>query len=524
MKAFLMYREQDFDLQQELPLNEEELTQDLELSTLLNAMALGNSFLFQVAKKAVLCGSSDLGTIRYRQDILKDCLKNPSIVREIYRIPIEAIENKRNQWLGIFSRSPSGILYSAIKMLQMFVDLLKELKRIADEHAGKFESEGFTAFFAMIKKELDDAYFATVQNHLRELQFRSGVLLSVELGPGNEGAGYILGKRQNRTSWIGRVFAEKSPVYSFRIHPRDDHSARALADLQDRGLNRVANALAQSADHIDSFFEMLRIELAFYIGCLNLYEQLAQMGEPASFPLPVASNERRHSFRGLYDVCLALTMRRQVVGNDVTAGGKDIVIITGANQGGKSTFLRSIGLAQLMMQCGMFVPAESLCANTCESLFTHYKREEDATMESGKLDEELGRMSDIVDMITSNSMVLFNESFAATNEREGSEIARQIVNALLEKRIKVFFVTHQYEFAHGFYDRGMENAIFLRAERKPDGGRTFKLTEGEPLQTSYGKDLYNRIFGTGNGSRSAEPLARGAIAAERTKTSQAVLP
>jgi DNA mismatch repair ATPase MutS len=60
-------------------------------------------------------------------------------------------------------------------------------------------------------------------------------------------------------------------------------------------------------------------------------------------------------------------------------------------------------------------------------------REEDATMKSGKFDEELSRMSDIADDMTSNSMVLFNESFAATNEREGSEIGRQIVCALLEK-------------------------------------------------------------------------------------------
>jgi DNA mismatch repair ATPase MutS len=94
-------------------------------------------------------------------------------------------------------------------------------------------------------------------------------------------------------------------------------------------------------------------------------------------------------------------------------------------------------------------------------------------------------------------MVLFNESFAATNEREGSEIARQIVSALLEKRLKVFFVTHLYEFAHGFVDKNMENAFFLRAERQPDGGRTFKLVEGEPLQTSYGEDLYQAIWSMG---------------------------
>ena len=91
-------------------------------------------------------------------------------------------------------------------------------------------------------------------------------------------------------------------------------------------------------------------------------------------------------------------------------------------------------------------------------------------------------------------MIFFNESFAATNEREGSEIARQIVLALLEERVKVFFVTHLYEFARGFYDRQREDALFLRAERMADGTRTFRLLEGDPLETSYGEDLYRQIF------------------------------
>jgi len=188
-------------------------------------------------------------------------------------------------------------------------------------------------------------------------------------------------------------------------------------------------------------------------------------------------------------------MQQKIVGNDLNAENKELVIITGANQGGKSTFLRSVGVSQLMMQCGMFVPAEALCSNICDSLFTHFKREEDTTMSSGKLDEELSRMSDIIDSMTANSMVLFNESFAATNEREGSEIAAQIIRALVDRRVKVFFVTHLYEFAHGFYKKGLEHAIFLRAERHDDGRRTFKLNEGEPLQTSFGGDLYSKIFG-----------------------------
>lgn len=227
---------------------------------------------------------------------------------------------------------------------------------------------------------------------------------------------------------------------------------------------------------------------------LNLNQGLSEIGEPICFPEPVVKSERRHTFTSLYDVCLALTKGQQVVGNDLDADGKNMVVITGANQGGKSTFLRGIGLAQLMMQCGMFAPAESFRASVCSGVLTHYKREEDATMKSGKLDEELIRMSDTVDHAATGSMVLLNESFAATNEREGSQIATQIVNALTDERIKVFFVTHLYEFAHDLHDRELPGAKFLRAERQADGTRTFRLREGEPLQTSYGEDLYHRIF------------------------------
>jgi DNA mismatch repair ATPase MutS len=509
-----MYPDQDFDPEQllindsawrreqkkpPLTVHQQALIQDLALKTLLQAMALDDKLIFDVSQQAILSSVSDLDVIRYRQSILQDCLQNAAIVREIYQISLQAIANKRRSWLGIYSSYPSGILSGALQMVHMLMEWLKKVKQIADKHAAQFQSEGFTRFFAMIQTELDDDYFALVQGHLRELAFNNGVLLSAVLGKGNEGENYILRKpHKDDRNWLERVFVPRTAVFTYRLHPRDDHGARALGEMKNQGVNLVANALAQSADHIESFFKMLQIELAFYVGCLNLAEQLGQISVPYAFPVPAASHERCYAYQGLYDVCLALTMKQKIVSNEGTADGKDLVMITGANQGGKSTFLRSVGLAQLMMQCGLFVPATSFRANVCDGVFTHFKREEDATMTSGKLDEELGRMSEIVDAITPDSLLLFNESFAATNEREGSEIGRQIVSALLEKRIKVFFVTHLYEFARGFYDQGMVNTLFLRAERKADGRRTFKLIVGEPLQTSYGGDLFKQVFGTDN--------------------------
>ena len=104
-------------------------------------------------------------------------------------------------------------------------------------------------------------------------------------------------------------------------------------------------------------------------------------------------------------------------------------------------------------------------------------------------------MSRIADQISPRCLMLFNESFAATNEREGSEIGRQVVRALLEAEIRVFFVTHQFDFAEGFRLQRATSSLFLRAERQPDGRRNFRLAVAGPLPTSYGEDIYYRIGG-----------------------------
>jgi len=196
MKAFLFYKDQDFNLEQFLPSNEHALRQDLELNTFFHAMALGDKFILNIVEKVVLAGANDLDTIHYRQDVLKDCLKNSAIIRQIYQIPIESIERRQRHWMGVFSNYPTGILSDAIELMGLFVNLLHKLKQIADEHASEFESEGFKRFFAMIQKELDDDYFADVQGHLARLKFEDGVMLSAELGEATRARTMCCGKRR----------------------------------------------------------------------------------------------------------------------------------------------------------------------------------------------------------------------------------------------------------------------------------------------------------------------------------------
>ncbi|MFB9835479.1 MutS-related protein [Actinoallomurus acaciae] len=151
--------------------------------------------------------------------------------------------------------------------------------------------------------------------------------------------------------------------------------------------------------------------------------------------------------------------------------------ITGANGGGKTTFLRSVGVAHLMTHSGMFVAARSLTASitgaVTGAVHTHFRREEDHTMTSGKA-------------LRPGDLVLCNESFMSTNEREGSTIAAEIIRALTDLGIRVVFVTHLYDFARRTLTG---RCLFLSAARGHDGERPFRLTPGAPSPTADAADV-----------------------------------
>jgi DNA mismatch repair ATPase MutS len=495
MKAHLMYRDADFVLKKVRPWQADLLARDLELATLCATMGGDDEFLQNVARAALSDPLDDADKIRYRQQVLTDCLANPEAVRMIYDVSVEAIVLQKKSYFGFYSRYPAAMLSSARELMECFVTVLRKLRHIADTHVGAFESAGFAAFFDMIRRELSDDYFDVLALHLKTLKFKHGVLVSASIGAGNRGEGYVLRKPHDpRTNLVMRMFAKRPESYGFSIPERDEAGARALSELESRGIDLVANAVSQSAEHVLSFFDLLRTELGFYIGCINLRDAMSSRGYAMCMPDACESASRRLDARDLFEICLALRLPQRVVPNDVSADGCDLVMITGANEGGKSTFLRSIAIAQLMMQVGMRVPASRFASSVSSGLFTHYKREEDASMKSGKFDEELVRISEIVDHVSEGAMVFFNESFASTNEREGAEVATAIVRALLGKAIRVFFVTHMYALSHALYESRQAGSLFMRAERSEDGERTHRLVEGEPLETSYGEDLYRRVF------------------------------
>ncbi|MFF5259832.1 hypothetical protein ACFY4C_12865 [Actinomadura viridis] len=470
-----------------------DLVDDLALEDLWDGMARGDGRLRMIARAALLAPLTDPAVIAYRQEVLGDCLRNAPAVRALYGLADQVLADDQKMIRG--AASPEARLNRSVRALETFCVHLRRLSGLAAANANGFGSAGFTRLFRMISDRLDGKYLTEVEALLERIDFEQGIIATARLGESGRGVDFRLQEPpvKGRGSTTRRRLKKSGLTHS--LWGRHDEDWRMLAAFRGRVLEVIADAAAESADNVRGFFAAMRDELGFYVGCLNLAETLSRSGLPICLPRPCPPGERAFTARGLYEPGLALRLGGAVVDNDVAADGIDLVVITGANRGGKTTFLRSVGLAHLMMQSGMFVTARSLAASMVGGVFTHFKREEDASMTSGRLDEELARMSAVVDALRTGDLVLCNESFMSTNEREGSDISAEIVGALTDLGIRVMFVTHLHDFAQRMRTARPGRSLFLTAARGPDGERSYRLTPGTPSPTAHAADLYERIFG-----------------------------
>ena len=495
MKVNLLFRNGTYRNSDNFPWNSKDLEKDLDLNEIFSAMAGKDAYVFEVCRKVVLSSITDHETIMYRQGVMRDAIDNQMFVRELYSTLVNAIAEARKQHFWISRSNPEIVLHESISILKVYTAALEKIREMGKIALPSLRSEGFRQLFTMIIDEFSEEYIGTVSDYLESLRFPRGIYVRGEIGRGNSLTGYTLVVPDVRPDrFMERITHLRAPRYTYVLPDRDESGAQALAEMRMRSIGETSRIVGESAEHVLGFIEDLREEIAFYLGCLNLWNKLELIGAKASFPVPEHDYKKGTRYEDLYDVALTLRIDQAAVGNSLNAESDGIIFITGANKGGKSTLLRAIGQAQLMMQCGMFVGAETFSTSIASSIFTHFKREEDSGIAMGKFDEELSRMSAIIDHMYSGSRLLLNESFSSTNAREGSEIAKQIINALLARGIKTIFVTHFNELAEA-YAGNVPRPTFLRAERLEDGTRTFRVIQADPIPTSFGDDIFQKIFG-----------------------------
>lgn len=492
MKPLLLYREGD--RQTLMPDNEPDITKDLNLGVIYAAMAHGDAYIRSVVSRVVPKSVSDPEIIRYRQAVYDECLHNRFVINRLYAIATDASENAsayREYTRPSYDKvvSSSAKLVKAVGLMEIIVAKLREIANMTQENTS-FTSEGLYGFCMRVNTALNTGFFAGVQEVIERLKGAGegkGLVADVRLGAGLKGAACTV---RNAFGGTGSNILKKRikiPLKDYMINASAKDAEEACYICLLREVNHFISAA-------QVFTNALRYELAFYIGCINLHVAMELLSLPDCRPEVFAPGGDEFSFAGLYDLSIALADKFAPVSNDLEAGGKRLLFVTGANQGGKSTFLRSVGIAYVLMQCGCVVPAASFSASLAEGVYTHFARREDADMEHGKLDEELVRMNDIVDRLEPHSLLLLNEALATTTEHDGALIAGAILSALYEYGVRVVYVTHLYELADTFFDRGLPGADFLRAQRLEGGGRSFKVMRGRPNETSYGEDLYEKII------------------------------
>nr|MCR5330510.1 hypothetical protein [Lachnospiraceae bacterium] len=460
--------------------------------------------------------------IKYRQDIIRDCIGNEGLIRNLYGISCELIaawtELGRGPREKIRQNNPVIRLTNDIRELELFCDALSGIKKLFAEYPD-ISSRGLCSFRDQLSESFSDEREEYVRSVLADISFytdrigdpderrleinRPRIVLECGLEDGLKFSSLKLEEVSSQNMRYLRPGSARQKIQGFI----DSRKTDSFSAIQDPRINEQAHTLEFMivsyltgelkwlAEEFQTFFDRLRYQTAFYLAAFQLAEQMARF--KIEWCYPEVCDRRDIEFSELKEFVMGLEQRAKLIGNTCSISGKDLLIVTGANQGGKSTFLRSIGIAQVMMQCGLMVTAQSYTSGIFPRIFVHFTRREDSAMNSGRLDEELNRMNRIVENIGDGSLLLLNESFATTTEKEGSVIAYDIIRALNEAGVRIFTVTHLLSFAKRVYEEEKESsgsgAEFLSAERKADGTRTFRMIPHEPELTSFGLDLYEEI-------------------------------
>lgn len=270
----------------------------------------------------------------------------------------------------------------------------------------------------------------------------------------------------------------------------DEETYQSSVEFTNRILLDILERCFPYLQHWQELLSDMKKQALFLAGCARLYNRREELGQIFCVP----DREETKIFM-LYELSLALQTHSNPVPNSLSVSSYWAIVVTGANQGGKSTFLRSMGIAQVMCQAGMFVPAAKYPLRAYQNIFTHFTRREDATMNMGKFEEELNRMMGILEKTGAGTLILLNESFATTTEVTAYQIAMDLMHACLEEQIVLWMVTHITKFARELYQEGREDVLFLSAGREAEREQKYEMIEKEPGNTSYGLDLYRQIIG-----------------------------
>lgn len=465
----------------------------------------------------------DAAVIAHRNEVFADMLACPEIAQTLNRLlPIlnDIMELRR---LEVDSGDAESYLES-ITEIELYISSLTTLNEGLAPIRQKLNSQAFRTLADRVFELVSSEYYAELNQKLSELTSRVRDIRSVTIGVNLDA--------QLRPTGAGVLSINPEPFRSgdvldkiLRLNFKDDEYT-CIANLvpfnkKQSENQRTALTLAFNSAINDVYRQSLRSwkrivqayvlentdfllnllpEIEFLVKGTQLLRTLKDKGLSLCAPTIPADGSIVFDAQDLYNPCVALKVEDEIVTNDIRFASDDalIYVLTGPNRGGKSVITCAIGLAQAMMQLGMFVPAKQATISIADGIFTHFPTGADDTIDKGRLGEECARLRDIFEEVSANSLVLLDESLSSTGSFEASYIASEVLAGLSRVGCRCLFSTHLHELAAQIDE--------INARTAPEGGavldtlvagieegqRSFKIVRAKPDGKSYARDIADK--------------------------------
>jgi len=489
---------------------------------------------------AQLC--RDLPTIEYRQSIVADLIETPALTAKLKEILPKISEMT---WYSDTHRDQSSPFLQAIWRLgelELYVDCLDSFHVVFERWTDSIDSQGLKALHDLVEERRNSEDYQSLRKELPKLKEalrrRKSVTLGINLDERLRPIEAVLLSVNEETyreqSLLARLFggsggnADFDTALPLHRTPRpSDNSlyptgAFPLAPLfQD--LEKLLHSLSRPLiAHISNYIRVntqflaaVRKELAFFIGAAQLLLQMKAEGLPLCRPQLLPLDERRLYAEDFYNFHLAMLfdevsdrkVKNEIVTNTIEIGERGrILILTGPNQGGKTTYTQGVGLLQVFSQAGLLVPAKRASVSPVDHIVTHFPIKESNALEQGRLAEEASRLSKLFATVTRSSLILLNESLSSTSPGESLYLAEDIVSAFRMIGLRAIFATHLHELAYHIdeINSSIDGDSLLvsvvagvsdshrAADANGTARRTFKIEIGPPIGKSYARDIAER--------------------------------
>ena len=466
--------------------------------------------------------TSDPKVIEHRMAVFADMLAFPQIsvtLNRLFPILTDIMELRRLE--ADFGDNTESYLES-ITEIELYISSISTLHDGFSEIKDSLTSDAFKTLAQRIDDLVCSDYYAELNTKLSELTNRVrdiksvtiGVNLDAQLRPSSAGVLSINPEAFHSGDVIDKIlrlnFKDNEYTCIANLVPfnkkQSENQRTALSLAFNSAINDVYKQSLRSWKKIVQSFVLentdfllnLMPEIEFLVKATNLLRTLSDKGLTLCKP-EIITDRNVFIAKDLYNPCVALKVEGEIIANDVEFDNDVMIfVLTGPNRGGKSVITCAIGLAQAMLQLGMFVPAASATISIADGIYTHFPTGADDTIDKGRLGEECARLRDIFHDVTKDSLVLLDESLSSTGSYEASYIAGEVLAGFSRIGCRCLFSTHLHELA-----AEIDN---INARTAPDGGtridslvagiedgkRSFKIYRMKPDGKSYARDIADK--------------------------------